>query len=169
MLAVDLDVRVAPDPVAFTGLLVEDRHLVVVVGGDAIVVVLELHLAVGGPARARTLAAPDATAGGDALGGAEIEVAGNEVAHHCSPGCMSMPDSCVDLNANTRRRPARASTDGANPTHARMPTCRAALARVLLAVSTTAAAAHAADVRLRRQRDAEIARATRWETKCSEL
>src|SRR3546814_2041758 len=44
MLAVDLDVRVAPDPVAFTGLLVEDRHLVVVVGGDAIVVVLELHL-----------------------------------------------------------------------------------------------------------------------------
>src|SRR3546814_20226482 len=66
MLAVDLDVRVAPDPVAFTGLLVEDRHLVVVVGGDAIVVVLELHLAVGGPARARTLAAPDAPAGGDA-------------------------------------------------------------------------------------------------------
>src|SRR3546814_4541146 len=47
MLAVDLDVRVAPDPVAFTGLLVEDRHLVVVVGGDAIVVVLELHLEIG--------------------------------------------------------------------------------------------------------------------------
>src|SRR3546814_2572204 len=65
MLTVDLDVRVAPDPVAFTGLLVEDRHLVVVAGGDAIVVVLELHLAVGGPARARTLAAPAATAGGD--------------------------------------------------------------------------------------------------------
>src|SRR3546814_6137430 len=77
-------------------------------------------LAFGGPARARTLAAPDATAGGDALGGAEIEVAGNEVAHHCSPGCMSMPDSCVDLNANTRRRPARASPDGENPTHARI-------------------------------------------------
>src|SRR3546814_12487023 len=114
MLAVDLDVRVAPDPVAFTGLLVEDRHLVVVVGGDAIVVVLELHLAVGGHARARTLAAPDATAGGDALGGAEIEVAGNEVAHHCSPGCLSMPDSCVDLTANTRPRPARSSTNRQN-------------------------------------------------------
>src|SRR3546814_8312915 len=81
----------------------EGRHLVVVVGGDAIVVGLELHLAVGGPARARTLASPDATAGGDALGGAEIEVAGNEVAHHCSPGCMSMPDSYVDLNAKDRK------------------------------------------------------------------
>src|SRR3546814_5796037 len=54
MLAVDLDVRVAPDPVAFTGLLVEDRHLVVVVGGDAIVVVLELHLAVGGRSEEHT-------------------------------------------------------------------------------------------------------------------
>src|SRR3546814_15033591 len=98
MLAVDLDVRVAPDPVAFTGLLVEDRHLVVVVGGDAIVVVLELHLAVGGPARARTLAAPDATAGGDALGGAVLEVAGIEVAHHCPPGALSLPDSTCTYN-----------------------------------------------------------------------
>src|SRR3546814_11298629 len=119
MLAVDLDVRVAPDPVAFTGLLVEDRHLVVVVGGDAIVVVLELHLAVGGPARARTLAAPDATAGGDALGGAEIEVAGNEVAHHCSPGCMTRHDSCVALNATPHSLPARATPDGENPAKTR--------------------------------------------------
>src|SRR3546814_2046503 len=112
------------------------------------------HLAGGVPARARALAGPDVSAGGDALGGAEIGVAGNEVAHHCSPGCMSMPDSCVDLNANTRRRPARASPDGENPTHARMPTWRAALALVLLAVATTAAAAPAADVRLRIEGDA---------------
>src|SRR3546814_7297016 len=67
---------------------------------------------------------------------------------------MSMPDSCVDLNANTHRRPARASPDGENPTHARMPAWRAALALVLLAVATTAAAAPAADVRLRIEGDA---------------
>src|SRR3546814_4433567 len=67
---------------------------------------------------------------------------------------MSMPDSCVDLNANTRRRPARASPDGENPTHARMPAWRAALALVLLAIATTAATAHADDVRLRIEGDA---------------
>src|SRR3546814_3110343 len=67
---------------------------------------------------------------------------------------MSMPDSCVDLNANTRRRPARASPDGENPTHARMPAGRAALALVLLAIATTAATAPADDVRLRIEGDA---------------
>src|SRR3546814_2159090 len=66
---------------------------------------------------------------------------------------MSMPDSCVDLNANTRRRPARASPDGENPTHARMPAWRAALALVLLAIATQAATAPADDVRLRNEGD----------------
>src|SRR3546814_10398121 len=43
---------------------------------------------------------------------------------------------------------------GENPTHARMPAWRAALALVLLAIATTAAMAPADDVRLRIEGDA---------------
>src|SRR3546814_14424130 len=57
MIAVDLAVRVATEPVAFTGLLVEERPIGVDVGGSAIGVVLDIPLAVGGPSRSRDLPA----------------------------------------------------------------------------------------------------------------
>src|SRR3546814_18586452 len=100
MLTVDLDVRVAPDPVAFTGLLVDDRHLVVVVGGDAIVVVLELPLAVGGPARARPLAAPDAPAGGDALS-SESRRVGKECVSTCRSRWAPYPSKKKNIITQT--------------------------------------------------------------------
>ena len=65
-----------------------------------------------------------------------------------------MPDSCVDLNAGPRRRPARADPDGENPTRVRMVEWRTALASVLLAIATAATAAPADDVQLRIEGDA---------------
>lgn len=63
-----------------------------------------------------------------------------------------MPDSCVDLNANTHRRPARADPTGENPTRARTAASRVAL--VLLAFATATAAAPVDDVRLRIESEA---------------
>lgn len=65
-----------------------------------------------------------------------------------------MPDSCVDLNANAPRLPARADPDGENPTRQRMPAWRVALALALLALAAAAAAAPADGIRLRIEGDA---------------
>src|SRR5690606_10929641 len=44
---VDLHVGIAPDPVLLAGVPVLDQDLVVVTGGDPVVLVLEAHVAVG--------------------------------------------------------------------------------------------------------------------------